>query len=195
MGLTILIFNYILNWILENLLLSNYEYWKANMNLLMRSMNDFLLLKWIYFKRKYLIIILWYNVEFCKTLLFNIYRWKVGCYCLHHALGAWLCVLGSNSPFFRRFASGPEKNRIPPTVKSHEATWIFILGFPKVFTNLRMFLICRFVWILHELLQNPLKFLYFREIRITYSNIENIPKVLKSLAIALILLLFAVNTY
>jgi len=49
---------------LENLLSSIYEYWKANMNLLMRSLNDFILLQWIYFKRKHLIIILWYNVEF-----------------------------------------------------------------------------------------------------------------------------------
>jgi len=44
-------------------------WYKANMNLLMRLVNYFILLQWIYFKRKYLIIILWYNVKFCDILV------------------------------------------------------------------------------------------------------------------------------
>jgi len=53
---------------LETLLLYIYDISEGKYEFfLMTPVNDFLLLQWIYFNQKY--IILWYNVEFCNILI------------------------------------------------------------------------------------------------------------------------------
>jgi len=104
-----------------------------------------------------------------------------------HALGAWCLFLGPNSPIFRCFRSSSSnnlprnlRNIIPPIYKSLEASWIIILGFPK----LSQFLRCSWFADLHDFFvnyfKNPLKLLCFGKTRITHSYIDNITKVLKS---------------